>query len=134
MLLFVILVSQNFDCNFLNNRRGSVKLCFDEFKKANVDDLLLIHQQSKNLRINTCIINDINLLLKNYDTVIPYFDFTGRRAYISQLFGYKDCYVVNKVAEFTIPKTLIHLNQFHFFLMALSIWKYCTVDNDEAIF
>lgn len=40
-------------------------LCPNELKKANVTIDTLNHQQSKNLRINACIMNEINLLFRN---------------------------------------------------------------------
>ncbi|KAG1080977.1 hypothetical protein G6F42_023131 [Rhizopus arrhizus] len=55
-------------------------LCSNEFKKANVSIDALTHQQSKNLRINACISNDINLLFGNTNTRINYFDFSEHSA------------------------------------------------------
>ncbi|KAI8088085.1 uncharacterized protein B0P05DRAFT_631421 [Gilbertella persicaria] len=51
--------------------------CSNEFKKTGVSTDVLTHQQSKNLRINACISNDINLLFGNTNTRISYFDFSG---------------------------------------------------------
>lgn len=73
------------------------------------------------------------LYLDNCNAITAYFDFAGRRAYMSQFFGIEDCYVAHKVGEFTIPKTLIHLNQFRSSLINLFKWKYCTINNSKAI-
>lgn len=108
-------------------------LCSNEFKKTGVSTDVLTHQRSKNLRINACISNDINLLLGNTNTRINYFDFSGRRAYISQLFSFDGCSVAYKVGSFTIPKNLIGLDQFRFSLIALYNWKKCTIDNGRKV-
>ncbi|KAI9032856.1 hypothetical protein CLU79DRAFT_693330, partial [Phycomyces nitens] len=63
--------------------KGQYDICPNEFKKTGVSTDVLNHQQSKNLRINACISNIINLLLGNTNTRISYSDFSGRRAYIS---------------------------------------------------
>jgi hypothetical protein len=109
------------------------ELCSNEFKKSGVSHDTLIHQQSKNLRINACIMNDINLLLSNTDTRTNYFDFTGRQSYISQLFSFEGCYVAYKVGSFVIPKNLMQLDQFRFSLINLYNWKKCTVDNSNNV-
>lgn len=53
-------------------------LCSNEFKKIGVPHDILIPQQSKNLRINACIMNEIDFLLCNTNTRSSYFDFSGR--------------------------------------------------------
>lgn len=108
-------------------------LCSNEFKKTNVPIDVLTHQQSKNLRINACISNDINLLFGNTNTRINYFDFSGRQAYVSQLFNFDGCSVAYKVGSFTIPKDLIGLEQFRFSLITLYNWKKCTIDNGRKV-
>ncbi|CAO3680292.1 unnamed protein product [Rhizopus stolonifer] len=57
-------------------------LCSNEFKKTGVPHDILIRQQSKDLRINACIMIDINLLLCNTNTRNRHFDFSGRQSYI----------------------------------------------------
>ena len=108
-------------------------LSSNEFKKTGMSHDILTRQQSKNLRINACIINDINLLLGNANSRINYFDFSGRQSYISQLFSFDGCFVAYKVGSFTIPKNLMQLNQFRFSLIALYRWKKCTIDNSKKV-
>lgn len=91
------------------------------------------YQQSKNLRINACISNDISLLLGNTNNRISYFDLSGKRAYISQLFIFNGCSVAYKVGSFTIPKNLMKFDQFRFSLVALYNCKTCTVDNARKV-
>ncbi|KAI7893718.1 uncharacterized protein EV154DRAFT_500568 [Mucor mucedo] len=49
----------------------------NEFKRRDVLTDVKLHQQNKNIRINACIINDINILLCNNDAQTVYFDFEG---------------------------------------------------------
>jgi hypothetical protein len=94
---------------------------------------VLVHQHSKNLQINACISNDVNLLLVNNNSCINYFDFAGRQAYILQLFNFDVCYVAYKVGSFIIPKDLIGLDQFRLLLISLYNWKNCTIDNARKV-
>lgn len=108
-------------------------LCSNEFKKTNVSIDVLTHQQSKNMRINACISNDINLLFGDNSTRINYFDFSGRQAYVSQLFNYDGCSVAYKVSSFLIPKNLVGLDQFRLSLITLYNWKKTTIDNGRKV-
>lgn len=49
-----------------------------EFKKAAAQDHLATHQQSKNDRINSCILNQVNLMTDSIDHTILYYGFIGR--------------------------------------------------------
>lgn len=109
------------------------KLCSNEFKKLDVSLKIQIHQQSKNIRINACIINELNLLLANADTSINYFNFCGRQAYIAQMFNFSSCLVSFKVGSFTIPKNLAKLDHFRSSLIDLYNWKKCTMDNSNKV-
>lgn len=57
-----------------------------EFKKAAVQDNLVNHQQSKNIRINSCVLNQGNLMTDSTDNTILYYDLIRRREYGAQLF------------------------------------------------
>lgn len=71
------------------------ELCSVEFKKHNVDNTTMIKQQSRNARINYCILNEMHLLANNTDTTITYMNFSGRSGYIAQLFKHDNRYVVH---------------------------------------
>jgi hypothetical protein len=109
------------------------ELAANEFKRSNVSNDLLRYQQSKNIHINACIKNEIDLLPNNHDTRISYFDFEGRKAYISQLFSYDDYLVTFKVGQFQIPKNLIQLDGFRSSLINLYAWKNATIQNSQNV-
>ncbi|CAO3625364.1 unnamed protein product [Mucor hiemalis] len=96
-------------------------LCSNEFKKANVTIATLNHQHSKNLRINACIMNEINLLFRNYNTRV-------NRAYASQLPSCDGCSSAHKAGNFTIPKDFIWLGQYYLFWVTLCHWNKSTMD------
>jgi hypothetical protein len=50
-----------------------------EFKKKDVTSTTIMQQQSKNIRTNCCILNDINLITKNNSNEVLFFDFVGQR-------------------------------------------------------
>lgn len=101
-------------------------LCSNEFKKADVTIDTPTHQQGKNLCINACILNEINLLFNNYSTRI-------NQAYVSQLPSCDGCFLAYKAGFFTIPKDFIWLDQYHFFWITLCHWKKSTMDNGGKI-
>jgi hypothetical protein len=109
------------------------ELAANEFKRSNVSNDILKYQQSKNIRINACIKNGIDLLLNNYDTRISYFDFEGRNAYIVQLFKFEGCFVSFKVGSFQIPKDLVQLDNFRSSLISLYAWKNATIQNSQNV-
>ncbi|CAO3666388.1 unnamed protein product [Rhizopus microsporus] len=43
----------------------TIGLCSIEFKREDAGNSLIIHQQSKNARVNSCILSSINSLLKS---------------------------------------------------------------------
>lgn len=78
-----------------------VEICSIEFKKPDVTTTTLHQQQNKNLRINTCILNDIHLFTENTDRQLIYFDFAGKSAYMIQLYRYENCFVGHKIGSFS---------------------------------
>lgn len=104
-----------------------IELCSMEFKKSNETESILKYQQNKNLRINSCILNDISLLARNTLLPITYLDFSGRSAYIVQLFRYEDCFVGHKVGKFIIMKSLLELEHFREHVISLYTWRQCII-------
>lgn len=86
-----------------------IELCSLEFKKGDAPYATLLYQQSKNLRINACILNEIHLLTLDENISIAYLDFSGRNAYISQIFKMNDRFVAHEVGKVTIIKSLLEL-------------------------
>lgn len=106
-----------------DGNNDDIELYSIEFKKANEAVQTMIYQQSKNIRINSCILNYNHLLLDDSKLKLQYYDFTGRRAYMSQLFKFEDCYVAHKVGEFSMPKSLLEMNQFRESVIQLFTWR-----------
>ncbi|KAG2229087.1 hypothetical protein INT48_005356 [Thamnidium elegans] len=115
------------------NSEEQCDLCSNEFKKSNVTTNIKLHQQSKNMRINACITNDINLLLCTTDTETVYFDFEGRNGYLINLFTYQSCFVAYKVGSFNIPKRLVDLDKFRSSLITLFNWKESTINVSNQV-
>lgn len=59
------------------------------FKRANVSTGVATGQQTKNIKINGCILSDTNLMTNSNDNTILYFDLVARYGYLAQLFVYE---------------------------------------------
>lgn len=103
-------------------------LCSVEFKKQGVSNKPIHYQQSKNLRINACILNDAQLMTRSTEKSLLYMDFIGREGYLAQIFRFEDVFVTHKIDSIYIPKTLIELIYFKSSLKSLYIWKLQLVD------
>lgn len=100
-------------------------LCSSEFKRRNVSDSILLHQQCKNTRINACVMNNLRSLL-NQDVSLLSMDWCGREGYMIQMFKYKNVYVSQHLSSLYIPANLLELTSFKKTLKYLFIWKVCT--------
>lgn len=100
-----------------------VEICSIEFKKPKATTTTLLQQQNKNLRINSCILNDIQLFNQDTENQLIYFDFAGRSAYIVQLFRYENYFVGHKVGNFSLISSLVELNQLRKSVLNLYAWR-----------
>lgn len=103
------------------------------FKKAAAQDSLAKYQQGKNIRINSCILNQVNLMTESTDNTILYYDFIGRRGYLAQLFEYEDVYVCQKLQSIIIPACMLELELFRSSLKLMFVWKYHMINLDNNI-
>ncbi|KAG2230423.1 hypothetical protein INT48_007265 [Thamnidium elegans] len=81
----------------------TVELCSIEFKRQDASNSVVTHQQSKNARINSCILSSINTLTRNYvmfsqkitDIHIPTdtFEFDSLRSTLKYLYLWKSSLV-----------------------------------------
>ncbi|CEP09175.1 hypothetical protein [Parasitella parasitica] len=85
------------------------------------------------MRINACITNDINLLLRTTDNETVYFDFEGRNSYLVNLFTYQNCFIAYKVGSFNIPKRLVDLDKLRSSLIILFNWKESTINVSSQV-
>ncbi|KAI7898229.1 uncharacterized protein BX663DRAFT_533450 [Cokeromyces recurvatus] len=101
-----------------NNEISSI-----EFKKRTVSNHVSLYQQSKNMRINSCILSHIHLMTSSTEDTVLYYDFIGRYGYLCQLFEFKGAYVCQKIQDIPIPKCLLELDSFRSSLKNLFAWK-----------
>lgn len=94
-----------------------------EFKKRAVSSTISLHQQSKNIRINGCILSQIHLMTHSTDDTVLYYDFIGRDGYLCQLFEFQGAYICQRLYDISIPKNLIELGSFRSCLTHLFAWK-----------
>ncbi|KAG1135808.1 hypothetical protein G6F37_012504 [Rhizopus arrhizus] len=110
-----------------------IELCSLEFKKGDASYTTLLYQQSKNIRINACILNEIHLLTLEENISIAYLDFSGRNAYISQIFKMNDQYVAHEVGKLIVIKSLLELEILLETMFSLFIWKRSLVNNNNLV-
>lgn len=110
-----------------------IELCSLEFKKGDASYTTLLYQQSKNLRINACILNEIHLLTLEENLSIAYLDFSGRNAYISQIFKTNDQCVAHEVGKVIIIKNLLELEILRETMLNLFRWKRSLIINSNVV-
>lgn len=101
-----------------NNEVSSI-----EFKKGSASNNVSLCQQSKNMRINSCILSHIHLMTNSTEDTVLYYDFIGRDGYLCQLFEFKGAYVCQKIQDIYMPKCLLELDSFRSSLKNLFAWK-----------
>lgn len=101
-----LIVATDFDAD---NDTDDIEICSIEFKKSNATTTLLLQQQNKNLRINSCILNEIHLSTQDNDNQLIYFDYDGKFSYIVQLYRYENFFVGHKIGSFAMISSLLEL-------------------------
>lgn len=101
----------------------TVELCSIEFKKQDASKSVITHQQSKNARINSCILSSINSLTRNSSNQILSFDFVGNSGYMTQICCYEDVMFSQKVTDLHIPTDAFELDSLRNTLKYLYLWK-----------
>ncbi|KAG1301380.1 hypothetical protein G6F62_008768 [Rhizopus arrhizus] len=99
-----------------------IELCSIEFKVQGANDSISKKQQSKNIRTNISILNNINNINKQSNNIL-YMDWKGREGYLVQVFQFKDIMVSYFVEDLYIPKDLMELNDFRNTLQYLCFWR-----------
>lgn len=123
-----IIVASNSDTD-----NDDVEICSIEFKKSNVTTATLQQQQNKNLRINSCVLNDIHLFTQDTNHQLIYFDFAGKSAYMVQLYRHENCFVGHKIGSFSLISSLVELQQLRKSVINLYLWREFAVDLSNAI-
>ncbi|KAG2230316.1 hypothetical protein INT48_002741 [Thamnidium elegans] len=99
-----------------------IELCSIEFKVQGANDNISKKQQSKNIRTNISILNNINNINKQLGNIL-YMDWKGREGYLVQVFQFKDIMVSYFVEDLYIPKDLMELDDFRNTLQYLCFWR-----------
>ncbi|KAG1516642.1 hypothetical protein G6F46_010489 [Rhizopus delemar] len=110
-----------------------IELCSLEFRKGNASYTTLLYQQSKNLRINACILNEFHLWTLEGNISIAYLDFSGRNESISQIFKMNDQYVAHEVGKVVAIKNLLELEILRETMFNLFRWKKSLVNNSNVV-
>lgn len=105
----------------------TVEWCSIEFKREDASNSLIIHQQSKNARVNPCILSSINSLTKDSTNQILAFDFAGNKGYMIQIYCYKDILISQKINGLHIPTHILELDHLRSTLKHLYLWKFYLV-------
>ncbi|KAG0163098.1 hypothetical protein DFQ30_000739 [Apophysomyces sp. BC1015] len=99
-----------------------IEVSSTEFKRLTASTTTCNQQQSKNIRINSAIANNIyNITKKELD--IQYMDWRGRIGYMVQLFYFQGVIVAHQFDSLYIPKMLLELDDFRSTLKCLYAWK-----------
>ncbi|KAG2200568.1 hypothetical protein INT47_012354, partial [Mucor saturninus] len=117
----------------IHEDESDIELCSLEFKKGNASYTTLLYQQSKNFRINACILNELHLLTLEENISIAYLDFSGLNAYISQIFKMDDKFVAHQVGKVIMIKHLLELEILRETMLNLFRWKGSLVSNSHVV-
>lgn len=97
--------------------------CCIEFKRQDAKTKLLTYQQSKSIRINDALLNDLNAKINGNDIYLVYMDFWGTDGYISGLKLFQNAYLVDQINTIHLPIDLIELEDFRSSLKYLFQWR-----------
>lgn len=109
---------------------ATVELCSIEFKRQDASKSEVTHQQSKNARINSCILSSINSLTRNSSNQVLFFDFVGNSGYMTQMCCYEDVMFSQKITDLHIPTDTFELDSLRNTLKHLYLWKSYTISRN----
>lgn len=102
---------------------NDAELCGIEFKTKNASNSTLKYQQSKSIRINAIILNDLIAITNEKSTSSIYMDWFGDTGYMVELFKHEDYYIAHHLASLHIPSSLLELEEFKITLKHLHSWS-----------
>ena len=97
--------------------------CCIEFKRQDATAGLLAHQQSKSIRINGAILNDLRAKTNADDIDLIYMEFWGVDGYISGLKHFEDVNLVDQISPIHLPVSLVELEDFRATIKYLYKWR-----------
>ncbi|KAI8637279.1 hypothetical protein BD408DRAFT_447745 [Parasitella parasitica] len=84
---------------------------------------LLTSQQSKNIRINGAILNDLMAKTNADDIYLIYMDFWGADGYVAGLKLFENVHLVHQISSIHLPVNLIELKDFRATIKLLYQWR-----------
>ncbi|KAI9266273.1 hypothetical protein EDC94DRAFT_668010 [Helicostylum pulchrum] len=121
------------DLIIINKHNKMSEICSLKFKKHDASFSTLTNQQSKNMRTNACILNEIHLL-SNDDTIsVTYMDFAGTHGYIAQLIKFEGRFISHEVGKFSLIESLLELEDLRKSIINLYRWKADLVNKSNII-
>ncbi|KAI8983788.1 hypothetical protein BDB01DRAFT_850445 [Pilobolus umbonatus] len=97
--------------------------CCIEFKRQDAKTRLLTHQQSKSIRINGAILNDLIAKTNADDIYLIYMDFWGNDGYIAGMKLFENVHLVDQISSIHLPGNLIELEDFRSTIKYLYRWR-----------
>lgn len=82
-----------------------IQLCPVECKETNADESIIIRQQSENVRINCCTMNDVLPLLKTNKIYLTCLDFVVVAIVVLNHSSLKFIMFLNKISKNNVPKS-----------------------------
>ncbi|ORZ09570.1 hypothetical protein BCR42DRAFT_423677 [Absidia repens] len=106
----------------LEVQHTTMELASNEWKSNNTSDQLL-KQQSKNIRPNCAILNDLYLTTDGKISSLMAMDFIGTSGYLYSLHLTKNVYVASTVCPMILPTDFSHLSLLKDTIKFLFVWK-----------
>ncbi|CAO3685412.1 unnamed protein product [Rhizopus stolonifer] len=97
--------------------------CCIEFKRQDATIGILTHQQSKSIRINDAILNDLIAKTNADDIYLVYMEFWGVDGYITSLKRFEDVNLVDQISPIHLPVNLVELEDFCATVKYLYQWR-----------
>ncbi|KAI9365748.1 hypothetical protein BD770DRAFT_312550, partial [Pilaira anomala] len=97
--------------------------CCIEFKRQDAKTRLLTCQQSKSIRINGAILNDMIAKTNVDDIYLIYMDFWGNDGYIAGMKLFENVHLVDQISSIHFPVHLIELEDFRSTIKYLYQWR-----------
>ncbi|EIE78924.1 hypothetical protein RO3G_03629 [Rhizopus delemar RA 99-880] len=107
--------------------------CCIEFKRQNASTELLTRQQSKSIRINGAVLDDLIAKTNADDMYLIYMDFWGVDGYIAGLKRFENINVADHISSVRLPISLVELEDFRTTVKHLYQWRQHVLNQSRKI-
>ncbi|KAG1049824.1 hypothetical protein G6F43_007869 [Rhizopus delemar] len=107
--------------------------CRIEFKRQNASTELLTRQQSKSIRINGAVLDDLIAKTNADDMYLIYMDFWGVDGYIAGLKRFENINVADHISSVRLPISLVELEDFRTTVKHLYQWRQHVLNQSRKI-